>query len=205
MRILPPGCERHQDDADVLVAVSLDRSGAVRASLLAARLATIASMSPGLPDGRGLGETVQALDALERLLITDGGQTVELASFLERFVELRAIVAGRGRFRLSTIDVTVAFALARYVGYVVCDLVTVVETMRTSDEPDVRIAVHPDGDKLVIAVAADISCAAAVPDLAGARALKRVESLVHSVGGGLARGIRSGDMLFGVTLPVVDD
>lgn len=204
MRILPAGCQPTEGDADMIVAVSLDRSGASRASLLAARLGAIVVRSSDEISGSAIGEVVRALMELERLLIRDEGRRIQLGAFLNRFVELRAVVAGRGVFRLIVAELPVDFALARSIGYIICDLVTVIETMESVDAPDVRIAVHPDGDQLVIAVAVDVSCDAAVLDLAGARAFNRAERLVASIGGSLVRGVEDGDTLFGAILPVAD-
>ncbi|MBW6528541.1 hypothetical protein KZ813_16990 [Sphingomonas sp. RHCKR7] len=202
MRIRPAGCERHAEDADILVAISLDRAGAERAALLTARMAAVISEAPA--GGSSVAEVARALAAIEKLLARGAGRLIRLDSFVNRFVGLRAIVARRGVFRVSVADVEADAALARSIGYILCDLVAVIETMAIREPPDVRIAVHPDDGQLVIAVAVDVSSDAAVLNLAGARALARVERLVASVGGSLVRGVRFGDTLFGATIPVAD-
>jgi hypothetical protein len=195
----------HGEDADVVVRVALDRSGVKRAASLAGRIATIVSTEDDLGMTTAqIGEVARAFQEMERLLVDDPGDEIRLGQFLDRFLTLRAVVASRGEYRMCAADLAVDFPLARAVAYILCDLIDVAEHMGVGDGPDARIAVEPDDGNLIIAMCVAGMSGGPVPSMAGLNALKRAEGLVHSIGGSFARGIREGEMLFGIGLPVAD-
>lgn len=174
-----------------------------RAERLAARV--VRRLQAGGADDEvlsSMGVMARSSMELERHLAAAGDDAIEAFSFLERFVHLRTMSAGRPmRVRTSIPDLGLSRDLARCVALVLCELVEVVELAQTSP-PDLMLALEERERDLVVALAAVGGDAHPVPTGDGAAALRRAEHLVEAHGGGLTRGVRDRMMLVGLSLPV---
>jgi len=205
MRIHVHGCEASGEDVEIVTRIALDRVGARRAASLAARMAAAASRDIDAAFfASEIGEIARASETMELMLTSDPGGEVRLGLYLDRFLCLRSTIAERGEFRLSTVDFAVDFSLARAAAYILCDLISVIERPDATDGPDVKIAIERQDDRLLLAMSSEDMAEFPVVSMAGSRALRRAEHLVHSIGGTLTRGMREGRMLFAVGLPVTD-
>lgn len=153
----------------------------------------------------GLGWRIRGRALVERLVADRPVGPVRFGHYMDRLAT-GALIASRGVGKVTTSfpDLLVDGVLARAIGLVLLDFLTVIETAAVDPAAlELVVSAQYDGVDLLVGLAGRGTGFAPVPSCAGMTALTRADAIVRALRGWMTRGMEKGDMVFGVSFSTI--